>query len=66
MKKVGNLKKTEVMKSKTDLQGVHHFNGDNNELGTACGRYYRVCCMTITDQACPTSKTIACTPNFRV
>lgn len=23
--------------------GVHHFHGDNNELGTACGRYYRVC-----------------------
>ena len=21
--------------------GVHHFHGDNNELGTACGRYYR-------------------------
>mmetsp|Transcript_48580 Transcript_48580/g.96246 ORF Transcript_48580/g.96246 Transcript_48580/m.96246 type:complete len:114 (-) Transcript_48580:21-362(-) len=29
--------------------GVHHFHGDNNELGTACGRYYRVGCMAITD-----------------
>mmetsp|Transcript_12365 Transcript_12365/g.18769 ORF Transcript_12365/g.18769 Transcript_12365/m.18769 type:complete len:114 (+) Transcript_12365:111-452(+) len=29
--------------------GVHHFNGDNNELGTACGRYYRVSVMSITD-----------------
>ncbi|CAJ1456205.1 unnamed protein product [Effrenium voratum] len=29
--------------------GVHHFHGDNNELGTACGRYYRVCCLSITD-----------------
>ena len=27
-----------VVKAKT---GVHHFHGDNNELGTACGRYYR-------------------------
>mmetsp|Transcript_112189 Transcript_112189/g.157341 ORF Transcript_112189/g.157341 Transcript_112189/m.157341 type:complete len:116 (+) Transcript_112189:69-416(+) len=45
------LRKSEIeyyaMLAKT---GVHHFNGDNNELGTACGRYYRVCCMTITDQ----------------
>merc|ERR1712153_184682 len=29
--------------------GVHHFSGDNNELGTACSRYYRVCCLSITD-----------------
>merc|ERR1711988_1663165 len=29
--------------------GVHHFHGDNNELGTACGRYYRVSCLSITD-----------------
>merc|ERR1712151_756552 len=29
--------------------GVHHFSGDNNELGTACGRYYRVSCLSITD-----------------
>ncbi|CAK9007908.1 unnamed protein product [Durusdinium trenchii] len=36
------LRKSEIeyyaMLAKT---GVHHFHGDNNELGTACGRYYR-------------------------
>ena len=21
--------------------GVHHYSGDNNELGTACGKYFR-------------------------
>mmetsp|Transcript_68718 Transcript_68718/g.193970 ORF Transcript_68718/g.193970 Transcript_68718/m.193970 type:complete len:114 (+) Transcript_68718:94-435(+) len=44
------LRKSEIeyyaMLAKT---GVHHFQGDNNELGTACGRYYRVCCVSITD-----------------
>jgi len=44
------LRKSEIeyyaMLAKT---GVHHFQGDNNELGTACGRYYRVCCLSITD-----------------
>ena len=29
--------------------GVHHFHGDNNELGTACGQFYRVSCLSITD-----------------
>ncbi|KAJ3669000.1 hypothetical protein LUZ60_010950 [Juncus effusus] len=29
--------------------GVHHFNGNNVDLGTACGRYYRVCCLSIID-----------------
>jgi len=29
--------------------GVHHFSGDNSELGTACGKYFRVSCMSITD-----------------
>eukprot|EP00252_Welwitschia_mirabilis_P015388 TRINITY_DN3381_c0_g2_i1.p1 TRINITY_DN3381_c0_g2~~TRINITY_DN3381_c0_g2_i1.p1 ORF type:complete len:113 (+),score=9.68 TRINITY_DN3381_c0_g2_i1:137-475(+) len=29
--------------------GVHHFNGNNVELGTACGKYYRVSCLSITD-----------------
>mmetsp|Transcript_1123 Transcript_1123/g.1232 ORF Transcript_1123/g.1232 Transcript_1123/m.1232 type:complete len:99 (-) Transcript_1123:1-297(-) len=37
------LRKSEIeyyaMLAKT---GVHHFHGDNSELGTACGRYYRV------------------------
>merc|ERR1712105_515659 len=37
------LRKSEIeyyaMLAKT---GVHHYVGDNNELGTACGKYFRV------------------------
>ena len=44
------LRKSEIeyyaMLSKT---GVHHYNGDNNELGTACGKMFRVGVMSITD-----------------
>jgi len=44
------LRKSEIeyyaMLAKT---GVHHFTGDNTELGTACGKYYRVSCLSITD-----------------
>merc|ERR1711976_536135 len=29
--------------------GVHHYSGNNIELGTACGRYFRVTTLTITD-----------------
>nr|CAD1829526.1 unnamed protein product [Ananas comosus var. bracteatus] len=29
--------------------GVHHFNGNNVDLGTACGKYFRVCCLSIVD-----------------
>merc|ERR1711899_369897 len=29
--------------------GVHHYTGDNVELGTACGKYFRVCTLSITD-----------------
>eukprot|EP00468_Gymnochlora_sp_CCMP2014_P008073 CAMPEP_0167756308 /NCGR_PEP_ID=MMETSP0110_2-20121227/9311_1 /TAXON_ID=629695 /ORGANISM="Gymnochlora sp., Strain CCMP2014" /LENGTH=113 /DNA_ID=CAMNT_0007642399 /DNA_START=33 /DNA_END=374 /DNA_ORIENTATION=- len=29
--------------------GVHHYNGNNIELGTACGKYFRVSCISITD-----------------
>merc|ERR1712183_1024606 len=29
--------------------GVHHYNGNNIELGTACGKYFRVCTLAITD-----------------
>ena len=29
--------------------GVHHYSGSNNELGTACGKYYRVSCVAVTD-----------------
>merc|ERR1739838_45947 len=28
---------------------VHHYKGDNIELGTACGKYFRVGCLTVTD-----------------
>merc|ERR1711966_341477 len=44
------LRKSEIeyyaMLAKT---GVHHYAGNNIGLGTACGRYYRVSCMSITD-----------------
>lgn len=44
------LRKSEIeyyaMLAKT---GVHHYAGNNVDLGTACGRYYRVSCMSITD-----------------
>ena len=29
--------------------GVHHYTGNNIELGTACGKYFRVCTLSITD-----------------
>ncbi|XP_020103584.1 60S ribosomal protein L30-like [Ananas comosus] len=28
---------------------VYHFNGNNVELGTTCGKYFRVCCLSIID-----------------
>ncbi|CAG2113305.1 unnamed protein product [Medioppia subpectinata] len=44
------LRKSEIeyyaMLAKT---GVHHYSGNNIELGTACGKYYRVCSLSITD-----------------
>lgn len=44
------LRKSEIeyyaMLAKT---GVHHYTGNNVDLGTACGRYYRVSCMSILD-----------------
>uniref|UniRef100_A0A915HQK1 Large ribosomal subunit protein eL30 n=1 Tax=Romanomermis culicivorax TaxID=13658 RepID=A0A915HQK1_ROMCU len=44
------LRKSEIeyyaMLAKT---GVHHYSGNNNELGTACGKYFKVCTMSITD-----------------
>mmetsp|Transcript_4798 Transcript_4798/g.8337 ORF Transcript_4798/g.8337 Transcript_4798/m.8337 type:complete len:132 (-) Transcript_4798:475-870(-) len=35
-----------AMLSKT---GVHHYAGSNSDLGTACGRYFRVSVLAITD-----------------
>ena len=29
--------------------GVHHYTGNNVDLGTACGRFYRVSCLSILD-----------------
>ena len=29
--------------------GVHHYSGTNIDLGTACGKYFRVGCLSITD-----------------
>merc|ERR1712029_1135481 len=29
--------------------GVHHYSGNNNELGTACGKYFSVSTLSITD-----------------
>ncbi|XP_032491718.1 60S ribosomal protein L30-like [Phocoena sinus] len=44
------LRKSEIeyyaMFAKT---GVHHYSGNNIELGTACGKYYRVWTFAITD-----------------
>merc|ERR1711911_554160 len=44
------LRKSEIeyyaMLAKT---GVHHYTGNNIELGTACGKYFRVCTHSITD-----------------
>merc|ERR1712127_836217 len=44
------LRRSEIedyaMLSKT---GDHHYSGNNIELGTACGKYFRVGCLCITD-----------------
>merc|ERR1712203_213146 len=44
------LRRSEIeyyaMMSKT---GVHDYTGNNIELGTACGKYFRVGCLCITD-----------------
>eukprot|EP00741_Cyanophora_paradoxa_P007647 tig00001164_g7396.t1 len=44
------LRKSEIeyyaMLAKT---GVHHYSGANTDLGTACGKYFRVSTLSITD-----------------
>ncbi|KAB0345020.1 hypothetical protein FD754_021946 [Muntiacus muntjak] len=44
------LRKSEIeyyaMLAKT---GVHHCSGNNIKLGTACGKYYRVCTLALID-----------------
>ena len=29
--------------------GVHHYSGNNSELGTACGKYFRVSVLSVSD-----------------
>ncbi|XP_065912870.1 large ribosomal subunit protein eL30-like [Dysidea avara] len=29
--------------------GVHYYSGDNNDLGTACGKFFRVSTLAIID-----------------
>jgi large subunit ribosomal protein L30e len=29
--------------------GVHHYTGNNIELGTACGKFFRVSVLSVTD-----------------
>lgn len=45
-----SIRKSEIeyyaMLSKT---GVHHYSGNNVELGTACGKLHRVSVLTVTD-----------------
>ncbi|KAK3697754.1 hypothetical protein QZH41_010311, partial [Actinostola sp. cb2023] len=44
------LKKSEIeyyaMLAKT---GVHHYSGNNIELGTACGKFFHVSVLSVTD-----------------
>jgi len=44
------VRKSEIeyyaMLSKT---GVHHYNGNNIDLGTGCGKFYRTSVLAITD-----------------
>lgn len=29
--------------------GVHHYSGNNNDLGAACGKMFRIGCMAVID-----------------
>ncbi|XP_071541972.1 large ribosomal subunit protein eL30 isoform X2 [Panulirus ornatus] len=52
-----NVKYNFVLFRKSEIQyyamlaktGVHHYSGNNIELGTACGKYFRVGSLAITD-----------------
>merc|ERR1712080_492682 len=50
------LRKSEIayyaMLAKT---GVHHYTGNNIELGTACGKFFRVCTLSIKTPETPIS-----------
>nr|XP_034354811.1 60S ribosomal protein L30-like [Arvicanthis niloticus] len=43
------LRKSEIDTMPCWPKVVHHYSGDNIELGTACGKYYRVCTLDIID-----------------
>eukprot|EP00362_Geleiidae_sp_MMETSP1317_P001604 CAMPEP_0201281046 /NCGR_PEP_ID=MMETSP1317-20130820/1090_1 /ASSEMBLY_ACC=CAM_ASM_000770 /TAXON_ID=187299 /ORGANISM="Undescribed Undescribed, Strain Undescribed" /LENGTH=96 /DNA_ID=CAMNT_0047589877 /DNA_START=79 /DNA_END=369 /DNA_ORIENTATION=+ len=47
---IPKVRKSEIeyycMLAKTE---VYHYNGNNIELGTACGKLHRVSCLAITD-----------------
>lgn len=43
------LNATKPTLSPTAQTGVHHYSGNNVDLGTACGKLHRVCVLTITD-----------------
>merc|ERR1711924_102157 len=38
---------------------VHHYTGNNIDLGTACGKYFRVSCLSILMPATPTSSALS-------
>ena len=29
--------------------GIHHYDGSNNDLGTACGKYFQASCVAVLD-----------------
>ena len=52
---------TECVNRKSEIEyyamlaktGVHHYDGNNIELGTACGKYFRCCTLSITNPGEP-------------
>merc|ERR1719453_563023 len=65
-----NLRKSEIeyyaMLAKNT--GVHHYSGNNSDLGTACGKFFRVSCVSITDPGDSNNSDLgtACGKFFRV
>ncbi|XP_021555597.1 60S ribosomal protein L30-like [Neomonachus schauinslandi] len=43
------LRKSEIEYAMSARSGVHHDNGNNIELGTARGKYYRLCTLAVID-----------------
>merc|ERR1711934_525407 len=44
---------------------VHHYTGTNVDLGTACGKYFRVSCLSILDAGEPTPLPCTCTAEIQ-